>query len=48
MNGDDWIYHEPDNWTKFLDDQENAQGWAHQIEQESQMAFKHEEGRGSG
>jgi len=48
MNGDDWIYHEPDNWTRLLDDQENAQGWAHQLEQEASMAFKHEEGRGSG
>ena len=48
MSGDNWIYHEPDNWTRLLDDQENAQGWAHQLEQEMSMTFKHEEGRGSG
>ena len=43
------MYHNPDGWTKILDDQENAQGWAHNQQlEEQQMAFEHKEGRGSG
>ena len=49
MNDDEWMYHNPDVWTKVLDDQENAQSWAHQQQlEEQQMAFEHKEGRGSG
>ena len=49
MNDDEWMYHNPDGWTKILDDQENAQGWAHNQQlEEQQMAFEHKEGRGSG
>ena len=49
MNDDEWMYHNPDGWTKILDDQENAQSWAHQQQLEEQkMAFEHKEGRGSG
>ena len=49
MNDDEWMYHNPDGWTKILDDQENAQGWAHNQQLEEQrMAFEHKEGRGSG
>ena len=50
MSGDeDWMYHQPDQWTKVLDDQDNAQAWAYQQQlEEQQMAFKHEDGRGSG
>ena len=50
MSGDeDWMYHQPDQWTKVLDDQDNAQAWAYQQQlEEQQMAFKHDEGRGSG
>ena len=49
MNDDEWMYHNPDGWTKILDDQENAQGWAHNQQLEvQQMAFEHKEGRGSG
>ena len=50
MSGDeDWMYHRPDQWTSVLDDQENAQAWAYNQQlEEQQMAFKHDEGRGSG
>ena len=49
MNDNEWMYHNPDGWTKILDDQENAQTWAHQQQlEEQQMAFEHKEGRGSG
>ena len=50
MSGDeDWMYHQPDQWTKVLDDRDNAQAWAYQQQlEEQQMAFKHEDGRGSG
>ena len=50
MNDDDWMYHTPDQWTQMLDNQE-SQAWAHELElqqEEREMAFKHEEGRGSG
>ena len=50
MNDDSWMYHTPDQWTQVLDEQQ-AQGWAHELElqqEEREMAFKHEEGRGSG
>ena len=50
MSGDkEWMYHNPDPWTQFMDDQDNAQAWAYQQQlEEQQMAFKHEDGRGSG
>ena len=50
MSGDEeWVYHSPDPWTSLMDDQENAQAWAYQQQlEEQQMAFKHEDGRGSG
>ena len=50
MSGDEeWMYHNPDPWTQFMDDQDNAQAWAYQQQlEEQQMAFKHDEGRGSG
>ena len=50
MSGDEnWMYHQPDQWTSVLDDQENAQAWAYNQQlEEQQMAFKHDEGRGSG
>ena len=47
---DDWMYHTPDQWTQMLDNQE-SQAWAHELElqqEEREMAFTHEEGRGSG
>ena len=47
---DDWMYHTPDQWTNTLD-QHEAQQWAHELElqqEEREMAFTHEEGRGSG
>jgi len=46
---EEWMYHTPDPWTQFMEDQENAQLWAYQQQlEEQQMAFKHEDGRGSG
>jgi hypothetical protein len=46
---EEWMYHTPDPWTQFMEDQENAQLWAYQQQlEEQQMAFKHEHGRGSG
>ena len=44
------MYHTPDQWTNTLDLHE-AQQWAHELElqqEEREMAFTHEEGRGSG
>ena len=46
---EEWMYHTPDPRTQLMEDQENAQLWANQQQlEEQQMAFKHEDGRGSG